>query len=76
MESLYCKKCGNYLMAGDGHCHDCHCGWKQEIDKEDCMCCNGFGVVEEWNDTNHEWEDVTCSVCGGTGVEDDRESSR
>lgn len=26
---LYCPDCGNYLMAGDGECHDCHCGWTQ-----------------------------------------------
>lgn len=26
---LYCPNCGNYLIAGDGECHDCHCGWKQ-----------------------------------------------
>lgn len=29
MKKLYCADCGNYLMAGDGECHDCPCGWKQ-----------------------------------------------
>lgn len=33
-ESLYCPKCNNYLMAGDGKCHDCPCGWMQSRDNE------------------------------------------
>lgn len=32
MKLLYCRDCGSYLMAGDGECHDCHCGWKQPED--------------------------------------------
>lgn len=38
IESLYCHDCGNYLMAGDGHCHDCPCGWTQPVyeDLEEC----------------------------------------
>lgn len=36
MQLLYCPDCNNYLMAGDGECHDCHCGWKQPTnDSED-----------------------------------------
>lgn len=30
-EKLYCPECSNYLMAGDGKCHDCPCGWKQFV---------------------------------------------
>lgn len=29
MKSLYCGDCSNYLMGGDGECHDYSCGWKQ-----------------------------------------------
>lgn len=29
MDKLYCPECNAYLMAGDGQCHDCSCGWKQ-----------------------------------------------
>lgn len=29
MKLLYCPSCSNYLMASDGDCHDCPCGWKQ-----------------------------------------------
>lgn len=35
---LYCGDCGDYLMAGDGECKDCHCGWKQPIER--CSECN------------------------------------
>lgn len=35
MEKLYCPECNNYLMAGDGHCHDCPCGWKQYVPSEE-----------------------------------------
>lgn len=35
MKCLYCGDCSNYLMGGDGECHDCHCGWKQPEDQED-----------------------------------------
>lgn len=31
MQKLYCDNCSNYLMGGDGECHDCPCGWKQPI---------------------------------------------
>lgn len=34
MQKLYCGDCNNYLMAGDGQCHDCPCGWKQEVEPE------------------------------------------
>lgn len=30
-EKLYCPECNSYLMAGDGECKDCHCGWKQFV---------------------------------------------
>lgn len=31
---LYCLVCSNYLMGGDGECHDCIvCGWKQPVIK-------------------------------------------
>jgi hypothetical protein len=30
-QKLYCPECGEYLMAGDGECHDCSCGWKQFV---------------------------------------------
>jgi hypothetical protein len=30
--SLYCRECNNYLMSGDGECHDCVCGWKQPVE--------------------------------------------
>lgn len=26
---LYCPACSNYLMASDGECHNCPCGWNQ-----------------------------------------------
>ncbi len=35
MMRIYCPLCGNYLMAGDGECHDCHCGWRQEPEEDD-----------------------------------------
>lgn len=28
MSKLYCPECGEYLMAGDGECHDCRCGYR------------------------------------------------
>lgn len=30
-QKLYCPECSAYLMAGDGECHDCSCGWKQFV---------------------------------------------
>lgn len=35
MKSLYCRDCNNYLMGGDGECHDCPCGWKQDPDEQE-----------------------------------------
>lgn len=35
---LYCGDCGDYLMAGDGECHDCSCGWKQPVKNFDLKC--------------------------------------
>lgn len=32
MQKLYCGSCSNYLMGGDGECHDCPCGWKQPVE--------------------------------------------
>jgi len=39
-QKLYCPECNNYLMASDGECHDCPCGWEQ-FKPADC---------------DHEWE--------------------
>lgn len=33
-QKLYCAECGEYLMGGDGECHDCSCGWKQFVPAE------------------------------------------
>lgn len=35
MSRLYCPECAEYLMAGDGECHDCSCGWCQPVDRDD-----------------------------------------
>lgn len=35
MKVLYCRECSEYLMGGDGECHDCVCGWKQPVEVED-----------------------------------------
>lgn len=37
MKKLYCGACGNYLMGGDGECHDCRCGWKQPEDEPEAF---------------------------------------
>ncbi|EPW8638147.1 hypothetical protein ACWQG8_002532 [Klebsiella pneumoniae] len=42
-------------------------------DKQECMFCNGHGVVEEWSESLNDWKDETCQECGGTGFEDDPE---
>jgi hypothetical protein len=42
MSKLYCPECGEYLMAGDGECHDCHCGWKQYVPRK--VECEGCGA--------------------------------
>lgn len=34
MKKLYCPECSAYLEGGDGECNDCHCGWKQPMEKE------------------------------------------
>jgi len=55
LKKLYCDNCGNYLMGGDGECHDCHCGWKQPVNEK--KSCNGCG--------NDDAEYVTsCPHCG------------
>lgn len=45
MQKLYCPECNGYLMAGDGECHDCECGWKQppQEDKEGADDVNARG---------------------------------
>lgn len=42
-------------------------------EKSECMFCSGHGVIEEWNFNMHDWEDIICPECGGTGVDDDPE---
>lgn len=42
-------------------------------EKGECMFCNGYGAVEERNESLNDWKDVTCPECGGTGVDDDPE---
>ena len=42
-------------------------------DEQECMFCNGHGVVEEWSESLNDWEDVRCPECGGTGIDDDPE---
>lgn len=37
------------------------------------MLCNGYGCVEEWDDSLNDWIDVRCEDCGGTGIEEDEE---
>ncbi len=40
---------------------------------EMCGYCAGTGYVEHFNDSLHDWEEVECDDCGGTGIEDDPE---
>jgi hypothetical protein len=55
MSKLYCPECGEYLMAGDGECHDCRCGWKQFVPK--VAECDGCGADQEPDTAFCEWCD-------------------
>lgn len=46
MGILYCPECNNYLMGGDGECHDCSCGWKQKREIPEDMFNNELSEVE------------------------------
>ena len=69
MKKLYCHECSNYLMGGDGECHDCGCGWKQAVDKEgitgfiythwDCLDCGAANETEG----DAKGEEVICCDC-------------
>ncbi|MDU4288358.1 hypothetical protein [Mixta calida] len=38
-----------------------------------CHYCAGTGFVDEWIEELHDWEEVMCDDCGGTGIDDDEE---
>ncbi|HFU4534274.1 TPA: hypothetical protein ACXLW6_004572 [Yersinia enterocolitica] len=71
MEKLYCPECNSYLMAGDGECHYCQCGWKQSAtaiaDKKpivatwsvslDCTC-PGCDCRVDLTDHADFWDDI------------------
>ena len=40
---------------------------------DECGWCAGTGYLEVFNESLHDWEDVICEDCGGTGIEDDPE---
>lgn len=41
------------------------------IDSIVCVWCAGTGYKDEFNDTLHEWEEIHCDDCGGTGFDED-----
>ena len=46
MQKLYCPECSNYLMGGDGECHNCHCGWNQERETPEGVFNDELSEVE------------------------------
>lgn len=64
MKSLYCKECGEYLMAGSGSLIDCSCGWKQPMDEGidaadyEALQAERDALVEALEDIGASWHGV------------------
>lgn len=39
----------------------------------ECTYCAGTGYLDFFNESLHDWEEVKCDECGGTGFDDDDE---
>ena len=62
MNKMYCEECGSYLMASDGECHDCHCGWKQPCESEHDSDDNVTNLRDEISNLNDEISDLKESL--------------
>lgn len=54
MKNPYCPECNNYLLGGDGECHDCSCGWKQLEYSKDTTWDVEYDLMEESYDRGYE----------------------